>query len=106
MLEGRNLLFVEVSSFKHGTFPISVIAYNTLILSYFHIIRCCSISKDTNFSASHNIAKLYLGGDEQTKRHPGSITNLLFFAEMPFGFLFRGKERTCENAKALSGSRL
>ena len=52
--EGRNLSFVEVSSFKHGIFPISIIAYNTLILSYFHIIRCCSISKDTNFSANHN----------------------------------------------------
>ena len=52
--EGRNLSFVEVSSFKHGIFPISVIACNTLILSYFHTIRCCSISKDTNFSANHN----------------------------------------------------
>ena len=52
--EGRNLSFVEVSSFKHGIFPISIIAYNTLILSYFHTIRCCSISKDTNFSANHN----------------------------------------------------
>ena len=59
--EGRNLSFVEVSSFKHGIFPISIIAYNTLILSYFHTIRCCSISKDTNFSANHNKQELYLG---------------------------------------------
>ena len=56
--EGRNLSFVEVSSFKHGIFPISIIAYNTLILSYFHITRCCSISKDTNFSANHNYVEL------------------------------------------------
>ncbi len=87
--EGRNLSFVEVSSFKHGIFPISIIAYNTLILSYFHIIRvlfnkqryeffsksqhapfgyipiqgCCSISKDTNFSANHN-GKSYMKAEE------------------------------------------
>ena len=59
--EGRNLSFVEVSSFKHGIFPISIIAYNTLILSYFHITRCCSISKDTNFSANHNTISRALG---------------------------------------------
>ena len=78
--EGRNLSFVEVSSFKHGIFPhfyhclqhshIELLSHNQVLFNkqryeFFSKSqpaascrptqwRCCSISKDTNFSANHN----------------------------------------------------
>ena len=84
--EGRNLSFVEVSSFKHGIFPhfyhclqhshIEPLLHNLVLFNkqryeFFSKSqlsstlttgagRCCSISKDTNFSANHNKSGMIL----------------------------------------------